>query len=81
GSWGGRNEYSEEVASRIDSAVREIVQKCYEDTCNIIRENRDVVDRVVDLLIEKEAIDGDEFRQIVGEYTTVPDKERFVPQL
>ncbi|MEL6816036.1 MAG: AAA family ATPase, partial [Cyanobacteria bacterium J06598_3] len=81
GGWGGRNEYSEEIASRIDSAVREIVQKCYEDTCNIIRDNRDVVDRVVDLLIEKESIDGDEFREIVGEYTVVPDKERFVPQL
>ena len=80
GSW-NRNEYSEDVASRIDAAVREIVQKCYEDTCNIVRENRDVIDRVVDLLIEKESIDGDEFRQIVSEYTTVPEKERFVPQL
>jgi cell division protease FtsH len=81
GNWGGRSEYSEEIASRIDAAVREIVQKCYQDTCNIIRENRDVIDRVVDLLIEKESIDGDEFRQIVSEYTAVPEKERFVPQL
>ncbi len=81
GSWGGRSEYSEEIASKIDAAVRNIVKKCYEDSCNIIRENRDVIDRVVDLLIEKESIDGDEFRQIVGEYTTVPEKERFVPQL
>ncbi|MGB7250299.1 MAG: ATP-dependent zinc metalloprotease FtsH2, partial [Phormidesmis sp.] len=80
GNW-NRSEYSEEIASRIDAAVREIVQKCYENACNIIRENRDVIDRVVDLLIEKESIDGDEFRRIVSEYTTVPDKERFVPQL
>ncbi|MEL6469446.1 MAG: ATP-dependent zinc metalloprotease FtsH2 [Cyanobacteria bacterium J06623_4] len=80
GSW-NRNEYSEEIASRIDAAVREIVQNCYQETLNIIRENREVIDRVVDLLIEKESIDGDEFRRIVGEYTTVPDKERFVPQL
>ena len=81
GSWGGRSEYSEEIASKIDAAVREIVQNCYDETCNIIRENRDVIDRVVDLLIEKESIDGDEFRQIVSEYTTVPEKERFVTQL
>jgi cell division protease FtsH len=26
----------------------------------------------VDLLIEKETIDGDEFRQIVAEYTPLP---------
>jgi cell division protease FtsH len=36
---------------------------------------------LVDLLIEKETIDGDEFRQIVSEYTTVPDKEQLVPQI
>ena len=39
------------------------------------------MDRLVDLLIEKETIDGEEFRQIVAEYTTVPEKEQFVPQL
>jgi cell division protease FtsH len=40
-----------------------------------------VVDRLVDLLIEKETIDGEEFRQIVAEYTVVPEKELYVPQL
>ena len=47
----------------------------------MIRDNRAVIDRLVDLLIEKETIDGEEFRQIVAEYTVVPEKERFVPQL
>jgi cell division protease FtsH len=46
-----------------------------------MRENRVVIDRLVDLLIEKETIDGEEFRQIVAEYTEVPDKEQFVPVL
>jgi cell division protease FtsH len=36
---------------------------------------------VVDLLIEKETINGEEFRQIVAEYAYVPEKEQFVPQL
>ena len=76
-----RSQYSEEVAARIDKAVHDIVESCYENACNIIRENREVIDRLVDLLIEKESIGGDEFREIVGEYTVVPDKERFVPQL
>jgi cell division protease FtsH len=47
----------------------------------IMQDNRAVIDRLVDLLIEKETIDGDEFRQIVSEYAAVPDKEEFVPQL
>jgi cell division protease FtsH len=46
-----------------------------------MRENRVVIDRLVELLIEKETIDGEEFRQIVAEYADVPEKEQFVPQL
>jgi cell division protease FtsH len=76
-----RSEYSEEIAARIDAQVRAIVEHCYEEACRIIRENRAVIDRLVDLLIEKETIDGAEFRQIVAEYTNVPDKEQYVPQL
>ena len=76
-----RSEYSEEIASRIDSQVRAIVDSCYEEARRIIRENRAVVDRLVDLLIEKETIDGEEFRLIVAEYTFVPEKEQYVPQL
>ncbi len=76
-----RSEYSEEISARIDEEVRQIVEKCHDDARRIIRENRSVVDRLVDLLIEKETIDGEEFRQIVAEYTEVPVKEQFVPQL
>lgn len=76
-----RSEYSEEIAARIDAQVRSIVEHCYEEACRIIRDNRSVIDRLVDLLIEKETIDGEEFRQIVSEYADVPEKERFVPIL
>lgn len=79
--WLSRSEYSEEVSSRIDGQVRTIVEHCYDDARRIMQENRAVIDRLVDLLIEKETIDGDEFRQIVSEYAVVPDKEQFVPQL
>jgi cell division protease FtsH len=76
-----RAEYSEEVAARIDKQVREIAEQSHNLARKIVRDNREVVDRLVDLLIEKETIDGEEFRQIVAEYTKVPEKERFVPQL
>lgn len=79
--WMTKSEYSEQIASRIDAQVRSIVEHCYEISLRIIRENRAVIDRLVDLLIEKETIDGDEFRQIVSEYAEVPEKEQFVPQI
>ena len=76
-----RSEYSEEIAARIDAQVRTIVEHCYEQALHIMRDNRTVIDRLVDLLVEKETIDGDEFRQIVAEYTPVPEKESYVPQI
>ncbi|NJO41410.1 MAG: ATP-dependent zinc metalloprotease FtsH [Cyanobacteria bacterium RU_5_0] len=79
--WMSRSDYSEEIAARIDAQVRAIVGHCYDVACQIIRENRASIDRLVDLLIEKETIDGEEFRQIVAEYTAVPEKEQYVPQL
>jgi cell division protease FtsH len=76
-----RSEYSEDVAARVDQQVRHIVQECYQQALQMIREHRAAVDRLVDILIEKETIDGEEFRRILSEHTTVPEKERFVPQL
>jgi cell division protease FtsH len=79
--WMTRSDYSDEIAARIDAQVRSIAEHSYEVACKIVRDNRVVIDRLVDLLIEKETINGDEFRQIVAEYTVVPEKEQYVPQL
>jgi len=76
-----RAEYSEEVAAKIDDQVRLIAEHGHQMARKIIREQRVVIDRLVDLLIEKETIDGEEFRQIVAEYADIPEKEQFVPQL
>ncbi|WP_310429781.1 ATP-dependent zinc metalloprotease FtsH2 [Chamaesiphon sp. VAR_48_metabat_135_sub] len=81
GNWGARSEYSDEVAAQIDQEVRVIVNKCHEEALQIMRDNRTVIDRLVDILIEKETIDGEEFRQIVAEYTVVPEKPQFAPML
>ncbi|NJM48413.1 MAG: ATP-dependent zinc metalloprotease FtsH [Alkalinema sp. RU_4_3] len=74
--WTTRSEYSEEIAARIDAQVRAIVGQCHQEALQIVRENRVVVDRLVDLLIERETIDGDELRRIVAEYAAVPEKEQ-----
>jgi cell division protease FtsH len=76
-----RSDVSDAIANRIDGAVRSIVQDCYTDTVALVASQRDCMDRLVELLIEKESLDGDELRQIVSEYTTVPEKDRFSPLL
>ncbi|MGK7884537.1 MAG: ATP-dependent zinc metalloprotease FtsH2 [Crocosphaera sp.] len=76
-----RSEYSEEVAMKIDAEMRILAEEGHKLARQIVRDNREVIDRLVELLIERETIDGEEFRQIVAEYTEVPEKEQFVPQL
>ncbi len=72
---GGGEEYSDELATEIDDRIREIAKECLEKARKIISDNRILVDRLVDILIEKETLEGEEFRDIVSEYITLPKKE------
>nr|YP_009394412.1 Cell division protein FTSH [Leptosiphonia brodiei]ARW62974.1 Cell division protein FTSH [Leptosiphonia brodiei] len=73
---GNTNDYSDEVAIKIDSQIKLIVQECHVNTKNIIRNNRVIIDKLVDILIEKETIDGEEFRKIIRQYTDIPNKHK-----
>ena len=64
-----RSEYSEAISARIDAQIRSIVLQCYEQAKQIIRDNRYAVDRVVDLLLDKETIGGEEFRALIKEHS------------
>jgi len=46
--------------------------RCYQEARRVIRENRALVDRLVEVLLDKETIEGDEFRQIVESYRELP---------
>jgi cell division protease FtsH len=70
-----RSEYSEEIAARIDTQVREIVSHCYQQALRLLQENRPIMDRLVDLLSEQETIEGEQFRQIVAKDTQLSEQE------
>lgn len=63
-----RSEYSEEVATQIDRQVREIAVRCHEQARKLLREHRPLMDQLVDILLDQETIEGDQFRKIVTEY-------------
>ena len=75
-----RSDMSDSVSKQIDENIRVMVKQCYEETYSLISKNRDAMDKLVELLIEKETIDGEEFVKILSTYTTIPEKER-TPQL
>ncbi|MDZ8028367.1 MAG: ATP-dependent zinc metalloprotease FtsH [Nostoc sp. DedQUE01] len=73
--WMNKSDYSEEIAAKIDSQVREIVNNSYIKAKELLEENRVVLERLVDLLAEQETIEGDLFRQIVAENAQVVDEK------
>ena len=75
-----RSEVSDSISKQIDESVRVMVKECYKETYSIVSQNRKAMDKIVDLLIEKETLDGEEFTSILSKYTSIPKKER-TPQL
>jgi len=59
-------DYSEEVASAIDREVRHIVMQQYERAKQILRQHRDILNRMAQALIEKETLEADELLALVG---------------
>jgi len=67
-------EFNEAIADRIDNEVCKIVNHCEQIATEIILDNRVVMDLVVEKLLDSETIDGEEFRQLIGQYTILPTK-------
>jgi cell division protease FtsH len=78
--WMSKAEYSDEMAAKIDTQVREIVVACYANAKQIIEENRSLIDRLVDLLIDRETIEGEQFREFIAEYKQESAAELVVSQ-
>jgi cell division protease FtsH len=68
-----QGEYSEEVAAKIDRQIRELVKAGHQKALTILQENRELVHLLTDLLLERETIDGEEFRRIVARETGKED--------
>nr|DAD34885.1 TPA_asm: hypothetical protein HUJ06_005525 [Nelumbo nucifera] len=66
-----RNSMSEKLAEDIDTSVRHIIESAYEIAKSHIRNNREAIDKLVDVLLEKETLTGDEFRVILYEFTAL----------
>ena len=62
--FGHTKEFSEETSSLIDKEVKKIIDAAYKRAGEILTANRDKLDIVASVLLEKEKIDGDEFEAI-----------------
>ena len=69
-----RNSMSEKLVKDIDTSVLTIINNMYEIAKTHIRNIKEAMDELVDVLMEKETLTGDEFRAILSEFTDIPSE-------
>lgn len=71
-----RKYYSEQTGKEVDDEIRKIINETYQAAIKILTDNRDKLEKVTQILLEKETIMGDEFEEIMlGKYEV--DIEKF----
>jgi len=72
--------YSEKTAKAMDEEAKSIVDAAYERTLNLLRERKSEVEKIANLLLEKETIDHDDVVDTIGDRPFVRDTayEEFV---
>jgi len=68
-------EYSDSTAREIDEEVKKISQSAFERAKKTLEDNRNVLDRVAELLIEKEEISGEVVTKLLEGEEVEPDEE------
>jgi cell division protease FtsH len=79
--FGEDRNYSEEVAFKIDTEVRKIIDDCYGDARRILEANWDKVERMVSSLLEHETVETEEVLAIMNNRPFPPSAPEAVPEL
>ena len=67
-------ECADETAAGVDEEVMKILSRAYEEAKRLLNENRDLLDKLADYLLEKESITGKQFMEIFR--TRYPEEEK-----
>ena len=62
----GDKPFSEETAREIDEEIHRIIGECYLRAKEVLNGKREELEQVVEILFEKEVMDGDELRVLLG---------------
>ncbi len=71
--FGHTQNYSEDIAAKIDAEIKRIIDECYARCKEILKEQADKVEATVALLLEKEKINDDEFNALFAKPIATPE--------
>lgn len=61
-----QNTVSQEMLAKIDAEIKKIITNAYKIAGDVIKTNKEVLDKVAEQLLLEESLDQDEFEKIVG---------------
>ena len=61
-----RKSFSGQVAYEIDQEVRKIIEECYDRAKQVITENKELLTKIAEALLEKEVLTSEEIYEIAG---------------
>jgi cell division protease FtsH len=59
-------DFSEETAAAIDDEVRNLVDQAYRRSKAVLTDNRAVLDKLAEMLIERETVDSEELQELLA---------------
>jgi cell division protease FtsH len=57
--------FSGSTLDKIDQEVREIVMRCYQQTIALLLKHKSVLEKLAEIMLERERMEGEEFRQLL----------------
>jgi cell division protease FtsH len=70
GSFASGKTYSEEKAGQIDQEISRVVEESHQRVRGILTDHRNVLDELARLVSQKEVVQGEELRKMLGKSST-----------
>lgn len=75
---GHGRDYSEQIAERVDTQVRALIEQAHNEAYQVINDNRDVLDKLALALLEKETLDHIELAEIFTDIKKLPERPQWL---
>jgi cell division protease FtsH len=80
-NWGKERSYSERTAETIDAEVRRLVEEAEKKAVALLNKNRKVLNKLAEILLEKEVVEGYELDKLLGLKTPPEAPSKATPGL
>jgi len=73
---GENKDYSQEVAAKIDHEVSHLISEAKKTAEQVLTKHRDLLDKIAEVLIDKETIERDDFEDILRAHGVTPKRDK-----